>query len=62
MSLDYDVFLIEGVTTVCFQLLGTKPSAKEHFTNFVMEGSKISENSLTKWVGQESGEMFGEKG
>jgi len=46
--------LISGVTTACFQLLGTKPSAKEQLTNFVMERSKISEHSLTKWVGQGS--------
>ena len=45
---------MRGVTTAFLKLLGTKPSASEQLTSLVMEGNRISTNSLTRKVGQGS--------
>lgn len=45
---------MRGVTTAFLKLLGTKPSASEQLTSLVIEGNRMSANSLTIKVGQGS--------
>ena len=53
-SFDKEDFFISGVTTALLKPSGTAPSNKEQFTSFVIEGSSISRQSLTRKVGQGS--------
>ena len=43
-----------GVTTACLNLVGTMPSAREQLTNLVMDGNRISMQSLIRKVGHGS--------
>ena len=47
-------FLISGVTTAFLNPIGTRPSAKEQLTNFVIDGSRMSLHSSSRKLGQGS--------